>query len=131
MKLSFKDKCWLVANIKRVFVGPACFSIILIASIYSTHKRGFPTFFDVFGFWNLLVLVIVGIYALKYAYQIAKFAETNFDEVLSRRTKWRVSNVELHEMKYRFVWETFGWALFSIYIPVVSIVWLINYSINV
>jgi len=101
------------------------------SSIYTTYKKGFLTFFNVFGLWSMLVLMIVGISALKYAYQIAKFAETNFDKVLSRRTKCRVSNVEMHEMKYRFMWETFRWALFCIYIPRASIVWLISYNINV
>jgi len=132
MKLSFNDKCWLVANIKRVFALPAViFFFIILFTSSEEAKKGLKTPFVVFGFWSILILIIIGVVALKYAYQIAKFAETNFDQVVSRRTKWKLSNVELHEMKFHFMWETFGWALFSIYMPFVFIVWLICFSINV
>jgi hypothetical protein len=131
MQLSIRDKCWLVANIKRVFVGPSAFIFFMMGMVYMQHEKTLPPFFTIVGILGTIVLVITGFYAVKFAYQIAKFAEANFDEVVSRRIKWRTSNVELHEMKYRFMWETFGWALFSMYAPIFAIVWLIGYEINV
>ena len=130
MKLSFNDKCWVVANIKRVLVPPSAILFFAIFVIFTDAKNigiHIPT--NLFGFWSILILIIMGIIAVKYAYQIAKFAEANFDQVVSRRTKWKSSNVELHEMKYRFVLETFGWALFSIFTPLFSIMLLFIFLI--
>ena len=122
MELSFKDKCWLVANVKRVLAPPSAILLFAIFFVCSeANKKGLKTPFDTYGFWSILMLIIMGIIALRYAYKIAKFAEANYDQVLSRRTKWKSSNVELHEMKYRYVLETFGWALFSMFVPVFSI----------
>ncbi len=129
MKLSFNDKCWVVANIKRVLAPPS--AILLFAVFYSAEqaKKELNTH-NIFGFWSILILIIMGLIAIKYAYQIAKFASANFDQVVSRRTKWKSSNVELHEMKYRFVLETFGWALFSLFTPLFSIVWFVIYIVK-
>jgi|GEM_PF-1741592 len=131
MELNFKDKCWLVANIKRVIAPPSVFILFITGVVCLNKKIPLQSYTNIFGVLGIIILLFTGWYALKFAYQIAKFAENNFEEVVSRRTKWRTSNVEIHEMKYRFMWETFGWALFSIYAPIFSIVWLIVYKINV
>jgi len=130
MKLSFNDKCWLVANIKKVMAPPSAilFFIIFIVSA-DEGKKGIKTPFETFGLWSILMLIVMGVIALRYAYKIARYAEANYDQVLSRRTKWKSSNVELHEMKYRFVLETFGWALFSIFTPLFTIIWFLIYLI--
>lgn len=130
MKLSFNDKCWVVANIKRVLVPPSAILVFAIFFSAIEVKEELKSSNNIFDFWSILILIIMGVIAIKYAYHIAKFAETNFDQVVSRRTKWKSSNVELHEMKYRFVLETFGWALFSIFIPQFSIVWFMIYIVK-
>jgi len=131
MELSFKDKCWLVANIKRVFAPPSAVILFMAGVVCLNKKIPLSSYSNIVGVFGIIILLCTGWYALKFAYQIAKFAESNFEEVVSRRTKWRTSNVELHEIKYRFMWKTFGWTLFSIYAPIFSIIWLIVYKINV
>lgn len=128
MKLSHLNKCWLVANIERVIVPPfGIISVFILVGVFQPKKGLQPFSFSEIGTLGIIGLIITGLIGLFYAYKIANFAQANFEEVVSRRTKWGTSNVDLHEMKYRFVLRTFGWAFFSIYAPMFSIICLISY----
>ena len=130
MKLSTKDKCWQIANIEKVFVPFSGLILLAMIGTYTEHKNEMNSFLDILGLTGTIILLISGVYAIKLANKIANYARDNFEEVVSRSTKWRKSTVELHELKYRYMMERFGWAFFVIYAPIFSIVWLTFYNIN-
>jgi len=129
IKLSFHDKCWLVANIQKVFTAPAIFVFIITIAIFNTSAEG-REYYEFVGVVGTLVLIYPAYLSAKYANKITKFAGNNFNEVVSRQTKFRNSNVELHEKKYRYMIETFSYAFIGLFAPVFSIVWFVGFLIG-
>lgn len=129
IKLSFHDKCWLVANIQKVITAPALLILIFTFVALSTYAEG-RGYFEFIGIIGTLILIYPAYLSVKYAYKITKFAEENFNEVVSRQTKFRKSNVELHEIKYRYMIKTFTYAFLGFFLPVFSIVWFIGFIIH-
>jgi len=82
-------------------------------TLHSAHGK--EDYFSYIGVIGWLILVVPTFYAAKYAYKIVKFGEENYNEVISRQTRYRKSNVELHEMKYRFMMETFCYAFMGLF----------------
>lgn len=133
IKLSFHDKCWLTANIEKVLTAPALFALIITFAIFTTYVEGrnYFEFVGIVGVVGILVLIYSAYLSAKYAYKITRFAEDNFNEVVSRQTKYRKSNVELHEIKYRYMIETFAYAFIGLYAPVFSVVWIAGFFISI
>lgn len=125
-KLSHLDKCWLLANIEK-FAGPIIFIFGLLPFVTS-DKWGVSTneLISAIGVVGFIIIIAGAVYAHKVAKKVSNFASENFQEVVSRRTKWKSSNVELHEMKYKFVLTVYGYTFFSILTPILSIVFLIG-----
>lgn len=125
-KLSNLDKCWLVANIEKI-TGPIIFIFVLLPFATSVNwEVSINEFISSIGVVGFIVIIAGAVYAHKVAKKVSNFASENFQEVVSRRTKWKSSNVELHEMKYKFVLTVYGYTFFSILTPILSIVFLIG-----
>lgn len=125
-KLSHLDKCWLLANIEKI-AGVIIF-IFGLLPFMTSDKWGVSTnvLISAIGVVGFIVIIAGAVYAHKVAKKVSNFASENFQEVVSRRTKWKSSNVELHEMKYKFVLTVYGYTFFSILTPILSIVFLIG-----
>lgn len=129
-KLSNLDKCWLVANIEKI-TGPIIFIFVLLPFATSVNwEVSINEFISSIGLVGLVIIIVAAVYAHRIANKISDFASENFQEVVSRRTKWKSSNVELHEMKYKFVLMVYGCIFFSIVTPIFSIVFLIGRSLH-
>jgi len=125
-KLSHLDKCWLLANIEKI-AGTIIFIFGLLPFVTSDNwKVQANEFISSIGVVGLIVIIAGAVYAHRVAKKVSNFASENFQEVVSRRTKWKSSNVELHEMKYKFVLTVYGYTFFSILTPILSIVFLIG-----
>lgn len=128
IKLRYQDKCWIVANSLKVFGAPGfMFYAITGITLQSVHGKDYWSYLGVIS-W--LVLIVPAFYAAKYAYKIAKFGEENYNEVISRQTRYRKSNVELHEMKYRFMMETFCYVFMGLFSLPYTVVWFIGFIIG-
>lgn len=129
IKLSFQDKCWLVANIQKVLTAPALFILLMTYIVLITYAEG-RNYFEFIGVVGILTLIFPAYLSIKYANKITKFAGENFNEVVSRQTRYRKSNVELHEIRYRYMIETFTYSFIGLFAPVFSIVWIIGFLIG-
>ena len=127
INLSYQNKCWIVANSTKVFGLPATLLVLLTIGA-STYVKG-RSYFDFIGIIGIIVLLVPAFYSIKYAYEIAKFGETNYNEIISRRTRYVKSNTELQEMKYRFMLETFLYAFLGLFAPAYTLVWFIGFVI--
>lgn len=125
-KLSHLDKCWLLANIEKI-AGVIIF-IFGLLPFMTSDKWGVSTnvLISAIGVVGFIVIIAGAVFAHRVAKKVSNFASENFQEVMSRRTKWKSSNVELHEMKYKFVLTVYGYTCFSILTPILSIVFLIG-----
>ena len=129
IKLSFQDKCWLVANIQKVLTAPALSILFMTYIALITYAEG-SDYFEFVGVIGTLVLIFPAYLSVRFAYKITKFAGENFNEVVSRQTKYRKSNVELHEIKYRYMIETFTYSFIGLFAPVFSVVWIVGFLIG-
>jgi len=125
-KLSHLDKCWLLANIEKI-AGVIIF-IFGLLPFMTSDKWGVSTnvLISAIGVVGFIVIIAGAVFAHRVAKKVSNFASENFQEVVSRRTKWKSSNVELHEMKFKFVLTVYGYTFFSILTPILSIVFLIG-----
>ena len=82
------------------------------------------------GIVGLIVIISVAIYAFKISLKLYHFAYDNFEEIISKRTKWKTSNIEQHEMRYRFALKVLGYSFFCIIAPVISIVYLFGHLLT-
>ena len=108
--LSHLNKCWLVANIDRVFGLPVVFGGIGVYGLFKIKDN----IVDTIGILGIIATIAIAVFAFIVACKVCGFAYANFQEAISKRTKWKTSNVQQHEMKFVFALKAFVFTFFAI-----------------